>query len=77
MYLFTDMLLFGLKRNSFAGSTSEFFTLYQMKKVKIFLHIKSIYNIPSCEILEFPSVINFDIITSDNIKLSFSLPALI
>ena len=31
----------------------------------------SIYFIPSSEILEFPSVINFDIITSDDIKFHF------
>ena len=29
------------------------------------------YDIPSSEILEFPSVINFDIITSDDINFYF------
>ena len=29
------------------------------------------YYIPSSEILEFPSVINFDIITSDDINFRF------
>ena len=32
---------------------------------------KHIYHIPSSEILEFPSVINFDIITSDHINFHF------
>ena len=37
------------------------------------LHVCDIkfYYIPSCEILEFPSIINFDIITSDNINFHF------
>ena len=30
-----------------------------------------LYHIPSSEILEFPSVINFDIITSDDINFHF------
>ena len=30
-----------------------------------------IYHIPSSEILDFPSVINFDIITSDDINFHF------
>ena len=33
--------------------------------------IKAIYYIPSSEILEFPSVINFDIITTDDINFHF------
>ena len=35
------------------------------------LMVTSIYYIPSREILEFPSVINFDIITSDDINFHF------
>ena len=33
--------------------------------------IKIFYYIPSSEILEFPSVINFDITTSDDINFHF------
>ena len=33
--------------------------------------IEDIYYIPSSEIQEFPSVINFDIITSDDINFHF------
>ena len=33
--------------------------------------INILYYIPSSEILEFPSVINFDIITSDDINFHF------
>ena len=32
---------------------------------------KIVYYIPSSEILEFPIVINFDIITSDDINFNF------
>ena len=33
--------------------------------------VSCLYYIPSSEILEFPSVINFDIITNDNINIHF------
>ena len=41
------------------------------ERVQHTLTINPIYDIPSSEILEFPSVINFDIITSDNINFHF------
>ena len=36
-----------------------------------FDHVMTFYYIPSSEILEFPSVINFDIITSADINFHF------
>ena len=44
---------------------------------KVATYEKDIYYIPSSEILKFPSVINFDIITSDDINFHFHLPAVI
>ena len=43
-------------------------------KRNVYLQKIHFYYIPSSEILEFPSVINFDIITSDDINFH-SLPA--
>ena len=39
--------------------------------VYLMINLLRFYYMPSSEILEFPSVINFDIITSDDINFYF------
>ena len=49
----------------------KFLETLELSNVNASKYLKFVYYIPSSEILEFPSVINFDIITSDDINFHF------
>ena len=47
-------------------------TCRKLPRANLDSYTMHVHYIPSSEILEFPSVINFDIITSDNINFHFT-----
>ena len=51
--------------------TNYFNTVNESKHIDTPDSLSTFYDIPSSEILEFPGVINFDIITSDDINFHF------
>ena len=59
------------KRTGYSSQTDAHSTLYSkflLNSDKLLLGSNGFYYIPNSEILEFPSVINFDIVTSDDIN---------
>ena len=58
--------LIHLPLNCMARPLESDIYLVKISAKVVFLYYKIFYYIPSSEILEFPSVINFDIITSDH-----------